>query len=440
MRLPIICLDPRLGQYLLRFRHCFSKPQYKYFVTILLGLMLCQGASTLTGVIGQVEGQVSLSGSSRFLSIAPWSAEEVSRTWFNHFASEMASLVEEEHTRRRAKRPKRRGRPKATVVTGYLIGDDSVMQKMRGKKMGGLGTHYSSTAEKTVTGHCLVQALYVLLGRRCPLAPQMYLNKAVCEQEGVAFQSKVDLMKAIISDFEPVVGTQTHVLLDSWYTAKKVWKAARDRDFLITSGLKCNRQLRIDDLDSPKGWSWLRLDAYAARLSDAAFTRVAWPSGSDKERGVYVHVVSTRVKKLYRCQVILMRESLNGKTRYWASSDLDADLEGLLEHIAARWDIEQLFADTKELLGLDQYQLMSAKAIRRFWTLAMLAYCFLDEERVRLQREQHRHTTIGDAWRHTRQTHWRHFIDWMHTLFVDYGVSTSKYSSSRFGVEDVIRP
>ena len=111
--------------------------------------------------------------------------------------------------------PKRRGRPKATVVTGYLIGDDSVMQKVRGKKMGGLGYHYSSTAEKTVKGHCLVQALYVLLGRRCPLAPQMYRTKAVCEQEGVVFQSKVDLMKTIITDFEAVVGTQTHVLLDS---------------------------------------------------------------------------------------------------------------------------------------------------------------------------------------------------------------------------------
>ena len=100
--------------------------------------------------------------------------------------------------------------------------------------------------------------------------------------------------------------------------------------------------------------------------------------------------------------------------------------------IAARWDIEVLFADTKELLGLDQYQLMSAKAIRRFWTLVMVAYCFLDEERVRLQREQHRHTTIGDAWRHTQKIHWCHFIDWVHTLFVDHGVSTAKLHEQLF--------
>ena len=43
------------------------------------------------------------------------------------------------------------------MVTGYLIGDDSVMQKRRGRKMGSLGHHYSCTAEKTVSSHCLVQ-------------------------------------------------------------------------------------------------------------------------------------------------------------------------------------------------------------------------------------------------------------------------------------------
>jgi hypothetical protein len=35
-----------------------------------------------------------------------------------------------------------------------------------------------------------------------------------------------------------------------------------------------------------------------------------------------------------------------------------------------------LFADGKYLLGLDQYQVMSAEALVRFWTLAWAAYCF----------------------------------------------------------------
>lgn len=110
MRLPIICLDPRLGQCLLRFRHCFSKPQFKYFVTVLLGLMLCQGASTLSGVMPKTTAAPSARWNGRqvcreaagCLSGVPNLAEEVSRTWLNHVAGEMAPIVEKEHARRRA--------------------------------------------------------------------------------------------------------------------------------------------------------------------------------------------------------------------------------------------------------------------------------------------------------------------------------------------------
>ncbi len=112
---------------------------------------------------------------------------------------------------------------------------------------------------------------------------------------------------------------------------------------------------------------------------------------------MYVHVVSTRVRKLYCCQVVIVRQSLDAplsQARYWASSDLQASPETLLLHIAARWDIEVLFGDGKEELGWDQYQVMSALAIVRFWTLAMLAYVFLEEERHRLQGQSQRHVSI----------------------------------------------
>jgi len=49
------------------------------------------------------------------------------------------------------------------------------------------------------------------------LPPQLYRQEAVCEAEEVVFQSKIDQMEALIRGFEPVEGTVTHVLLDSWY-------------------------------------------------------------------------------------------------------------------------------------------------------------------------------------------------------------------------------
>jgi hypothetical protein len=40
------------------------------------------------------------------------------------------------------------GRPKKTVVTGFLVIDDSPHEKPKGKVMEGLGVHYSTTEGK----------------------------------------------------------------------------------------------------------------------------------------------------------------------------------------------------------------------------------------------------------------------------------------------------
>jgi hypothetical protein len=78
--------------------------------------------------------------------------------------------------------------------------------------MGGLGRHYPGTEMKTVTGHSLVQGLYLLLGRRCPLTPRRYRQGALCEAEGDTFAGEADILDEINHPFEPVIGTQTHVL------------------------------------------------------------------------------------------------------------------------------------------------------------------------------------------------------------------------------------
>ena len=168
----------------------------------------------------------------------------------------------------------------------------------------------------------------------------------------------------------------------------------------------------------------MRLDEYAARLKPTQYHKMTWPSQEDP-RTVYVHVVRTRVRKLYTCQVVITRFALDcplKAVRYWASSDLDAEATTLLDHIAARWDIEVLFSDAKDLLGLDQYHLMDATAILRFWTLVMAAYAFLDEERARLYHERHSHITLGDARREVQRWHWRHVVDWIHQQFL-FGVT-----------------
>ena len=185
MPIPIVCLDARVRQWASNVAACFSKPQYQHFVTVLLGLLLCQEARTLTGLRRQVAGGASVASLSRFLARASWDEAAVARAWRARFDTQAAPLVQTARERQRQTRPRQVGRPKAPLVIGYLIGDDSTLAKPKGPKMEGVGHHYSSTAAARVRGHSLVQGLYVLQERRCPLAPQLYQQKSVCAAHGV---------------------------------------------------------------------------------------------------------------------------------------------------------------------------------------------------------------------------------------------------------------
>jgi len=74
MRVPIVCVDSRVRQYATAFVDCFSRPQFRHFVTVLAALLLWRGPRTLTGLLRTVQGKTTRASLSRFLSEAPWDA------------------------------------------------------------------------------------------------------------------------------------------------------------------------------------------------------------------------------------------------------------------------------------------------------------------------------------------------------------------------------
>ena len=414
---PIVCLSDALCQFLDAFRPCFSQRQWKYFVTVLLGLVECEGRSTLSGLLRCVGEQVSLSGLSRFLSRWSWLADEVAAVWHARFQDQMRPAVEAEHCRQRTQRPRRRGRPRGTVVTGYLIFDDSVHTKPRGRKMGGLGRHYSGTEKRVVRGHCLFSGLYILLDRRCPLEPQLYRQKAVCEREGVPFQSKVDMAVEAMEQFEPVAKTHTHVLVDSWYHCKRLRKTAQKRKWDISGGLKRNRKMRIIAEDGSRQSP--SLAEYATTLGPRDWDEAIWPSWQGGHT-VYVHAVRTWVRKLGPTLVLITRLNPDDpleKARFWGTTLVNANAQSVTDIVAIRWDVEVLFEDYKDLLGSDDYQLLSATAIIRFWTLVSCLAYFLDECRARLQGPGDSHVTLGDARRSIQTDHQKNLLSCLEEQF-----------------------
>jgi len=410
---PFIAQDTSLRQFAQSLCAVFSLPQWQYFVTVLLGLLQCDERHTLTGLLRQVAVQVTVSGLSRFLKSAPWSLGDLTAARQARFEARLAPLVAQAHAQARARRPRRRGRPRRTVVTGFLILDDSTHVKRDAQAMEGQGWHYSSSDKRTMPGHSLFQGVYLLLGQQFPLSPQMYRQQAVCEQAGVPFRSKVDLAVQAIHSFQPQPDAHTHVLTDAWYTNGRTWRAARQRGWDITGGLKSNRQLRGVGSDGQR--QWLSLAEYAAGLRAADFQAVAWPT-QEGGKTVYAHLVRTRVKKLGACQVLIVKPSADAPTRdarFWATSRLQDTLAQVLAVAAQRWTVETLFADFKELMGSDQYQVRSAQAIVRFWALGLCLYQYLDEVRTRLQQERGGHITLGEARAWVRERHAALLTDWI---------------------------
>lgn len=410
---PIVCLSAALSQYCEVFRSCFSKRQWKYFVIVLLSLIECEQRRTLSGLLAGIGEQVSLCGLSRFFNRWKWQPEDVVQAWLGRFRQQMQVQVKVEHQCQKAKREKRRGRPRTTVVTGYLIEDDSVHVKPRGRKMQGLGQHFSSTAGRVVQGHCLFSGLYVLLERRCPLQPRVYRQKSVCEAEGVSFQSKIDLAIQEIEQFEPVAGTHTHLLIDIWFHCKSVRKAAQARGWDVSGGLKSNRRMRLIAQDGTR--SWVTLTEYAAQLRPEDWQEALWPSQGGGQK-VYAHAVRTHIRKLGPVLLLITCHDVNAPAksiRYWGSTLLDADAQTVINILAIRWNIEVFFEDAKDLLGSDHYQLMSAEAILRFWTLIACLSCFLDE----LRATQDNLATWGEARRTIQQEHQRNLLIWLKDQF-----------------------
>ncbi|MBP2657684.1 MAG: hypothetical protein H6Q69_716 [Firmicutes bacterium] len=69
---------------------------------------------------------------------------------------------------------------------------------------------------------------------------------------------------------------------------------------------------------------------------------------------------------------------LNPKAlRTFLCTDITLDTKTILKYYSQRWPIEIFFRQAKGNLGINQYQVRTISAIKRFWSLTALTYLFL---------------------------------------------------------------
>jgi len=309
------------------FREVFSRPQFKHFRRLVLGLILPLAKNkTAQGIAEIFSDSPDRSCLSRFLERAPWSVEEA-------LNRALAALY--------------RRLPRAKGQLIYLILDDSENAKT-GKKIAGAGWFHDSLGKKgLIFGHNFVLALAKVGGLCFPVGIRLYLKAEFCAAHGLAFRTKNELAAELIARFQPPSPGPVLVLFDGWYLNETVVGAVAARGFSWVSRMKSNRSVVIEG----RRWSGEQFadTLGAAELRETGFT----PRSHD-----FPVIGCVRIGQLKKLGEVALVFGCNekGAWQIFASNLREGSLEAILSGYDQRWEIECCFRESKQHLGLGESQ------------------------------------------------------------------------------------
>jgi len=333
-----------------RYREVFSTRQYAHFQRYVTGLILGREGRNIQDIAGLYRHGRDQSVMNHFLTEAPWERQAL---WRRNRV-----LVERFF---QGLRPRRL----------FLSFDDTVAPKPYGRKMQGAGYHYSTTAKGPVWGHCFVAGLLSAGRQALAYDGALYRPRKGCPKR--QFRSKVDIAEGLVRELNPAPGTKVTVLADAWYFNDRLVHAAQARGFDWIFGCKGNRRL-YDEAQRR-----VKASALAKRLAPEAFRRLTL-SGRQ-------FVVASRLmtlKKIGKVQVVFYAEvrTPSGRIprkrlRQVVTNRLDWAPRTVLQAYMERPKIENFFKDSKQHLGLGEYQLRHVEGIARHWALVCCAHNLL---------------------------------------------------------------
>lgn len=222
-----------------------------------------------------------------------------------------------------------------------------------------------------------------------------YLRKPYCQAPGLPFKSKNDLAIELIQSYETNTDEQVYVLTDSWYPSKKLMNTCNQKGFHVISAVRSNRKIY------PQGIG-IKANDFASQYIQATDLHSVTVEGHDYKVFTYEGPLSD----IENAKVLLSWEDTFDpfQTPFCVlCTDTSLNVVTILSYYSVRWHIETGYRYFKDLLGFDQYQMLSYKGIQRFWCIQFLVYNFLEYQRK--QEEHEIPMTIGDVVRRIRKDH-----------------------------------
>ncbi len=234
---------------------------------------------------------------------------------------------------------------------GYLVIDDSVLDKSYSKKNELTACHYSGNVHGLVNGIDLVNLLWTNGNECIPVDYRIYQPKAKTE-----YKTKNDHFQGLLNRAKTLKFKPFYVLADCWYGSVKNMKFVDEKKWKFIFGAKENRLVSITK------------NIYV-KISDLDWTKKQVQKVWLKEYG-YVLVA----------RIVFKDESV----RYVVTNDMDlVDANILRNHNDHRWNVETFHRGIKQTTGIEKCYSILEKSQRNHIFACFVAFLKLEYTRLR---------------------------------------------------------
>lgn len=460
MQLPIIKPAEVVEEHAEVFQNLFeNKKQYQHFQNYVTALIVLENKS-LANISRCLIESADKTNLSRFFSQAPWQEEEINQKRISY-------MMEQTKGKRR------------TEKESCLIVDDTLCEHV-GNLFEYVANHYEHSENRYTVAHSIVTSHYISGLVRFPLDFRIYrryeektnweeyvrkhfperkipmgkerqkFHKEVDEillkdeefrklhQE---FQTKIDLAVELIEKALEREVPFKIVLMDSWYLAEEIINLLTEKELDWVSLLKKNRKLETNSfilrdeqanivkMTNPH----IKVEELVPLIPKNSYSKV-----TIGEKNYWYFAINLRIPDLGKVRLVISfeNETLEGTYAVLVSNRTDWSAKKLIETYLKRWPIETFYQDSKGHLGLDEYRMRKAEAIKKHWCLVFVAYSFLHLESLstsltRKKLPNNPIITIGEVCRQQGQFLIQDLILFSHKLLLK-GKSVVEVFSSLF--------
>jgi SRSO17 transposase len=339
------------------FRGRLSKPQFSHLWALVLAMAVNTRAAKLLHLSAATPKSGHRTSAGSFLSHSDWDAP---------------ALVEQA-----ARSVLTRMNPKPGEVA-YLILDDNRIAK-RGREMGWISKIWDHKQQKFVRGHIVLFAAVLFRGVVLPWRLDLWKPKGHAGPP--RYRKLTDMAAAIIKAFDAPAGVKVRVLFDAFYLCPQVVRACQGMQFTFFSVAARNRTFTSDQGCKRKARKigtlmpgLIRYRGRYARMKRSrgklATLRIARVDGRLSRVGRVRMIVSKRPRGPWKKCIAIVTDETGLRPRQ------------VIAIYEMRWNIEVLFKELHQDLGLGDYQMLAKDGIVHHLHVCSLAHLMLTHRSV----------------------------------------------------------